>query len=296
MLSGVSVTCFLFSYLVVLVVEASRSLIKIPGRNLILIGMLVAGLIAHSIFLVNQFSLEDAQVGRPQLLANWFQWTVVGAWGLALACLILTLRDPNRSTGLFVIPLILVLIGVGQLLRDSEPFPVETTINVWRVIHGVSWLVGTMFICLGMAFGIMYLVQSYRLKNKRRSSEHFKLSTLEFLQSMNRLSLFSSAVALAVGLLSGIVLNLGREGYVSWFSGDILITCGLFASALTASVLEIVSRGSLGGRRSAYLAIANFVILMLVMGIVLVSSHGQPDRVSNRPGLNGASILREVTA
>lgn len=275
MLAGVSVTCFLLSYIVVLIAEASRIVLKIPGRNVLILGMLIAGIIAHSVFLVNQFSVVTVEGGKPQLLANWFQWTVLGAWGLAVACLILTLRNPNGLMGLFLIPLILGLIGLGQTLRDSKPFQAETTIGVWRVIHGVSLLVGTMFICFGVAFGIMYLVQSVRLKNKRPGTKRFRLPTLEFSQSMNRLSLFVSAIALAIGLLSGVVLNLGNEGQIDWFSGGILFTFALFACALMAAVLELVSSGSLGGRRSAYLVIVNFVILVLVLGIILISSHGQ---------------------
>ncbi len=42
-----------------------------------------------------------------------------------------------------------------------------------------------------------------------------------------------------------------------------------------AAVTEIASQSSLGGRRTAYLAIANFVFLVIVLAIVLFSSHGQ---------------------
>lgn len=276
MLSGVTVTCFLLSYLVVLISELLRSVINIPGRNLIQIGMLVAGLLAHSIFLVNQFSAVSTGSEGPQLVANWFQWTVLGAWGLALACLVLTLRNPNGSIGLFLIPLILGLIGLATLLRDSQPFESETNINAWRMIHGVSLLVGTMFIIFGFAFGIMYLVQSVRLKKRKSRKSKFRLPALEFLQSMNRLSIFISAISLAIGLLSGVVLNLSDDGHIAWFSTGILFTFALFAWLLAAAVLEIFVSGSLGGRRSAYLVIANFVFLILVLTIVLVSSHGQP--------------------
>jgi hypothetical protein len=238
--------------------------------------MLVAGLLAHTLFVLNQFWTLDLQGGEPQLLSNWFQWMILSAWGLAVACLVLTVRNPNGSMGLFLIPTILALIGLAQLVRNLKPFQPETTINLWRAIHGVSLLVGTMFICFGLAFGVMYLVQSNRLKSKKRSASKFKLPTLEFLQSMNRLSLFASAIGLAVGLLSGVILNFNREGHIAWFSGGIVFTCALFVWALIAAVLEFTSTGSLGGRRSAYLVISNFVFLTLVLTMVLVSSHGQP--------------------
>lgn len=289
MLSGVTVSCFLLSYLVVLAMEALRFVFKVPGRTKLLIGMLIAGLVAHSIFLVNQFIATDGS----QLLANWFQWAVLGAWGLALAYLVLIIRNPQGSFGIFLIPFILALIGLGQLLRDSDPFQAEMTISVWRIIHGVSLIVGTMFICFGVSFGIMYLLQSHRLKKRKKRSPRFQLPTLEFLQSMNRLSLFASTIALAIGMVSGFILNLNRDGQLAWFSSGIVVSCALFGWALMASVVELAGKGSLGGRKSAYLVIANFVFFVMVLGIVLWTSHGQsPGETS--PSEQSTSKLSET--
>lgn len=272
MLSGVTVSCFLLSYLVVLAMEGTRFLAKFPGRQALLVGMLVAGLVAHSIFLVNQFGAIDTETG-PQVLVNWFQWSVLGAWGVALAYLILAIRNPQGGFGFFLIPMIVILIGLGQFLRNSAPFNSETTLGIWNGIHGVSLLLGTMVICLGLAFGIMYLIQSYRLKKKLRGGK-LRLPTLEFLQSMNRLSLFVASVALALGVISGFVLNVGKGGPIAWYSTGILFTCGLFGWSLLASTLELAAYKSLGGRRSAYLVISNFVFLALVLSALLVASHG----------------------
>lgn len=276
MLAGVTVSCFLLSYLLVLLLEAARIYLKFPGRTLLVIGTLLAGVVAHSIFLTNQFWLGALTSERPQLLSNWFEWAVLGAWGLAVASLILTVRNPQGSIGLFLMPLVLTLIGLGLLLRDSSPFLPSTTVNLWLGIHGVGLLVSTMFIALGLAFGIMYLFQSYRLKMRRLSRVRIKLPTLEFLQSMNRLSIFAAAIGLAMGLISGIILNFNREGHIAWFSGGIVFTFALFAWVLVAAILELASRGALGGRRSAYLVIANFVFMVLVLAIMLYGSHGQP--------------------
>lgn len=276
MLSGVTVMCFLLSYLVVLVIEASRFVVQVPGRTILVISMMGAGLFAHSIFLANQLTVVSEIDGQPQLLANWFQWMVLAAWGLAVACMFLTVKDPNRSMGLFMIPVILGIIGIGTLFQESAPFSPQTTIGIWKTIHGVSLLVGSMFICFGFAFGIMYLLQSHRLKKLSARISSFKLPSLEFAHSMNRLSLFVSSASLAVGVLSGVVLNVSRDGPINWMSGSILFPLALFVWTLTATCFELMSSSSLGGRRSAFLVIANFVFLSLVMTVVWWSSHGQP--------------------
>ncbi|MEM8733732.1 MAG: hypothetical protein AAGG44_05905 [Planctomycetota bacterium] len=273
MLSGVSVSCFLLSYLVVLLMEMARVFFRMPGKQALLVGMLVAGLFAHSVFLGNQFwGVEDAQA---QILSNWFQWSVIAAWFLAVAYLVLVIRKPQSALGIFFIPLILGLIGVGQLMRDGSPFRSVGSQGIWRSIHGVSLLVGTMFICLGAAFGVMYLIQANRLKAKKPRRGKIKLPALEYLRTMNRMSLLSTTGALAVGLLSGVFLNVDGEGQVEWFSSGVIVSFALFAWSLFASGLQLFSKGSVGGRRGAYLVIANFFFLVLVLAVVMFTAHGQ---------------------
>ena len=223
MLTGVSLTCFLFSYLLVLALEFARLFVRIPGRRaVVLLGML-AGLLAHSIFLGNELFGE----GTERLLGSWFQWVILAAWGLALACTLLMLRNPQGHLGLFLIPLVLALIGLSIVVRENRPFATEATVDLWGKMHGISLLLGTMFICQGFAFGIMYLVQSHRLKSKRKRRGLIRLPALEFLQSMNRFNLYAAALTLGVGLCSGVLLNFARDGRVAWLSGGVLVSIAL---------------------------------------------------------------------
>lgn len=271
MLTGVSLTCFLFSYLAVLAIEISRLFFRFPARwPLVFFGML-AGLLAHTIFLANEF----LGAGSDRLVSNWFQWVVLGTWGLAITCTYLMARNREGNIGIFLIPMILMLIALAAVLRGSQPFTSASPVTLWGRVHGVSLLLGTMIICQGFAFGIMYLFQSVRLKSKRSGGRGFRLPSLEFLRSMNRLNLFASAASLGVGMLSGIMLNYSRDGKVAWLSGGVLLSIALFAWVLVTAIMEYSSKGSLGGRRSAYLSIANFIFLAVVLLLVLLASHGQ---------------------
>ncbi len=289
MFPAVTVTCFLLSYSLALLLELIRLVARFPGRHLVLLVMLGLGWIAHSLFLMNQLYADVVDSTRPHLLANWFEWIMLLAWGLATAYLILLIRNLQTAIGIFLVPLVLGLIVLGLSQRGGAPFTPETAIGLWRIIHGVSLLVGTMFICFGVAFGTMYLLQSKRLKSRRPASKFLRLPTLEFLQSMNRLSLFVSVVSLGLGMISGAAMNLNAVGGISWFSGGIIFTLALFVWSLVAAVMELTARSSLGGRRTAYLAIANFVFLIVVLAIMLFSSHGQAPAT-------GASPRTEVSA
>lgn len=271
MLTGVSLTCFLFSYLAVFLLELWRLFFKLPARQfLILVGM-GAGLLAHTIFLGNELFGDQS----TRFLSNWFQWVVLGAFGLAIACTYLMARNPAGNVGLFLIPLVLALIGIAVLVKNDQPFAADSAVTFWARVHGVSLLLGTMFIFQGFAFGVMYLVQSYRLKKKSKTRAFLRLPALEFLQSINRMTLFASAITLGAGMLSGIFLNLSRDGRVAWLGSGILVSLALFVWALVAAILEVRSTNALGGRRGAFLSIASFAFLIIVLLFVMLSTHGQ---------------------
>lgn len=288
MLTGVSLTCFLFSYLIVLGLEIWRLFSRRPSRTWLVMICMLAGLLAHTIFLGNELFGDPS--GR--MLGDWFQWVVFGAWGLALACALLMMRNPAGNLGLFLIPMVLALIGVAALVRDHQPFATSSARSLWGQVHGVSLLLSTMFIFQGFAFGVMYLVQSYRLKSKSRTRRSLKLPALEFLQSLNRMNLFASATALGIGMLSGILLNLASEDRVSWIGGGVLLSLALFVWALTAALLESTSQSSLGGRRGAYLSIASFIFLIVALLFVILSTHGRSAGSISKP--NSPVVFGEV--
>lgn len=272
---GVTVTCFLLGYTLVLILEFSRWIGRVRGRSLWLLGAMGISWVAHTLFLVDQLWLVMPDHGRPLVLSSWFQWALLVAWGIATIYMGLLIRRPDNAFGTFILPLLLGVIGVALAVRGAAPFERSTTISLWRYLHAISLLVGTMMITFGMAVGAMYLVQAYRLKHKFKPGKGFRLPSLEYLQSFNRMCLFISFIMLAAGLLSGIALNLNRDGQIAWFNGGILFTFALSAWSLAAALIELFAKENLGGRRTAYLTISNFLFLSLVLSFVFLSSHGQ---------------------
>lgn len=267
---GVTVWCFLLSYLIVMVLEYSRLAIPFRSRPIWLIGSMAIGWLTHTLFLADRMWLDMPAQG---VLSSWFQWALLMAWGIASMYLILLIRRPDNAFGTFMLPLLMAGIGLALALRGAAPFERDTTISLWRAIHAISLLVATMVVTFGMATGLMYLVQSYRLKHKLKSHRGFRLPSLEYLQSVNRRCLFISFAMLGLGLISGIVLNLNRDGHIAWLSGGIVFTFALCAWSLAAVVIEVTTHRSFGGKKTAYLAVANFLFLVLVLGFVVLSPH-----------------------
>jgi hypothetical protein len=284
MLSKITITCFAASYAVTLGLEITRLFFRAPVRLLVMLGFALAGLFAHSVFLISLARAEMAGMA-PTPLASWFDWCLMASWIMAATYIFMVLRRPENTVGLFMLPLVLALIGIAVAFRDAAPFERDRALSVWRLVHGSALLMGTVVVVLGFAAGVMYLVQSYRLKNKLLPKSGLRLPSLEWLQQINRRSLWMSAGLLAVGLISGIALNLinrrSDSRSVPW-SDPVVVSSGILFLWLTAAALfEWLYKPARQGRKVAYLTLASFVFLGLVLFFVLSEQHAtSPDPVT----------------
>jgi ABC-type uncharacterized transport system permease subunit len=280
MIPGITITCFAASYGVSLVLEITRLFFRAPVRLPVIYAFTVAGLFAHTSYLITraQVALPERQ-GIPPL-SSWYDFCLLSAWVLAGAYLLLSLRHPRNTVGIFLLPLVLGLIGFAVAMQQAKPFQEETALNVWRILHGTALTVGTATITLGFATGFMYLVQSYRLKHKLPPRPGFRLPSLEVLQRLNRESLVVSASLLGLGLLSGVALNLSyrtEDGFaVRWTDPVVLSSAVLFGALVFATVFESFYKPAREGRKVAYLTMASFVFLGLALYFVWFGKHAIP--------------------
>lgn len=285
-LSGITVTCFVSSYLIALALELTRPWFRIPARGVVIRGFTIIGLTLHLLFLILR---ANPAGGSPAtgLLAGWFDWSLLLAWGLAACYLFLLLRRPHTAVGAFLLPPVLALIGLAMFFRDATPFSRVEATGIWRSVHGLSMLLGSVAVLLGFLAGLMYLTQSSKLKHKRAGSGGLRLPTLETLQKLNRRCLFFSTGALAIGLVSGVVMNLNRWGYVDWTERGVLSSGVLLLWLLAATLFEWFYKPARQGRKVVYLTLASFVFLVLAMSGVLSSPHGRTsteDSAANNVG------------
>ncbi len=275
-LSGTTIVCFAASYAISFLLEASRLFFQIPSRFLLLVGITAAGLVAHSLFLVEQVRSEAAARGVVPL-SNWHDFCLIAAWCIAGAYLGLVIRRPANTLGIFLLPLALALVAVAVLMRDIGGFQPKAALRGWRIVHGIALSLGTAAVTLGFATGTMYLIQAYRLKHKLLPRRGLRLPSLEWLQRFNRESLVISTCLLGVGLLSGVVLNLGQPtdstGSLKWTDPIVLSSGVLFAWLLAVVTFEVCYKPARQGRKVAYLTLASFLFLLLVLGFVLLGQH-----------------------
>ena len=203
MLSGVTILCFAASYSVALILEVSRLLFRSGVRGAVMLGFAAAGLVAHTAYLYYE---AVHTTGAP--LSSERDWCMVAAWVLAVVYLYLLCYHPRNSFGLFLLPLLLGLIAAGRFLAESEPFVRGPASKVWGMLHGSSIVLAAVAVLVGFAAGVMYFGQAWRLKRKLPPGRGLRLPSLEWLERANHRAIVVSVIMLAMGVGSGVILNL----------------------------------------------------------------------------------------
>ncbi len=284
LLREISIPCFFTSYLVVLVLELLRLAGRIPGRALLVIVMMMVGLFTHVCYLLLQANAEGiaGEQSEVGLWATWSDWSLLLALGLAVCFLVAYLRRPDTMVSFFFLPAVLAMIGFAIAVGDLAPFTRNEAVQVWRGIHALAMMVGSGAVLIGFIAGVMYLVQSRRLKQKRAGST-FRLPTMESLGRLNRRCLVISTSAVGLGLLAGIVMNLNQWGQVGWADRGVLFSLLLLLWLCGATCLEYFYEPASHGRKAVYLTLASLGFLILAMIGVLTTPHGQnPGDLSGR--------------
>ncbi|HAY81448.1 MAG TPA: cytochrome C assembly protein [Planctomycetaceae bacterium] len=283
-LARISITCFAASYLVVLGLEVSRLFFRLPVRMIIIVGFGAVGVFAHVVYLLN---LAREEFTKGALFTSWHDWCVLAALCLAVTYLILLFRRPDSSVGLFVLPMALLFIGVAVPLQNSTAFARAEALSLASIIHGLCMLFGTVSVSLGLAAGLMYFAQWYRLKRKMTPGGRFRLPSLEWLQKFNRETLYVSAGFVFVGLLCGFVMNLNKQPTpMPWNDPVIVSSSFLFLWLVAVSLFEYFYKPARQGHKVAYLTLCSFVFLSISLFLVLSGKHGSDANEATSGKLN----------
>ncbi len=279
MLTGINMLCFSASYAVALVLEVLGLWSRVRIRRVALLAMATAGVFAHTWYLGRRVSETPT---AP--LASQHDWYLVAAWALAVIYLAAKLYYRKSSMGLFLLPAVLGLIGVARF-ASTIPLTSSAAPRVWGLVHGIFLMLGTIAVLLGFVAGLMYLVQSYRLKHKKPDWGKLRLPSLEWLERTNSRSLGAATLLVGGGFLTGVISRLAQTSEqphhpvgVPWTDPVVLSLGGMIAWLILAEVFRLVYPAARQGRKVAYLTVAAFVFLLLALGAMTLqdSVHSMP--------------------
>lgn len=287
-LTAVNIFCFTASYLVALGLEAGSLVKRFGWHRVVLLGFATAGVLAHGIYLTAQ--AQEPLAPQAAFLSSPAEWYLIAAFALAVIYLAASFWWPQWATGIFLLPIVLGLIALASF-AGSEPFAVERASLFWGQVHGWALVLGTVTVCVGFLAGLMYLIQSWRLKHKLPPSRTFRLPSLELLERINGRALGISALLVAGGFVSGLVLTKLKQTNqsTSLWTDPVVISLGVMLLWLIAAeAFRLLYPAASRGRKVAYLTLASFgflVITLVAMTLVNrvhegVSDNNSSERVS----------------
>ena len=281
MLSGVGIVCFIASYCVVLILEVAdfRAGRRAFGLRWGAVAFAVLGAFAQSAFLYHH---HLAQHGR--FLSTPAGWFYLLALGIIFVYLYLTFVSPKTRFGLFLVPLALLLCGVGVAAPDAAFDP--NAPGRWaRGAHGVSLLLATLFSLVGSISGAMFFLRRSRLKRKVFVADSI-LPTLEWSTRATCFSANGALLFLGVGVASGHCLRFfaSDASTVSFFGDPIALGATvLFVATAIRRVATARSAAVDEGAEAAFFTIVCSATLAVLLLFVALSGRGHWRDLLDRP-------------
>ena len=280
---SVNMMCFTASYAVALALEIMGLWFRPRWRRLAVVLAAAAGIVAHTWYLGQRAATSPwAPLSSPH------DWYLAAAWALAVIYVSLVLYQPRASTGVFLLPVMLALIAVARG-ASQNPISDFAAPRFWGRIHGVFLMLGTVAVLLGFVAGVMYLLQSRRLKKKLPAESPIRLPSLEWLERVNSRSLGAAALLVAVGFFTGILTRLAEgDGVVPWTDPVVLSLSGMLSWLVAAEAFRLAYPAARRGRKVAYLTLAGFVFLLFTLATfarhdtVHGGGEGQMPRIEGR--------------
>lgn len=270
----VEVFCFLASYAVAMGLELFRFLGRSRLSRLITQGFASAGLVAHTLYLLNRAQ----QTGLPPLLSSTHDWLLVLSWLAVISYLTLTLFDRDLAVGVFLLPIVLLCVVATYFVSQSPSSHLDA-LRGWKMLHAGLLVLGMLGVIVGLVLSLMYLFQQRRLRRREVLSEGFGVPNLERLARLNRWAILISVPMLTFGFATGIGLGfVGRSDRSAFsFSDPLVVASGITWIGMVVLFTRLLTGRRPRGKQVALLTIwACGFLLITVLGLQVLTGqfHG----------------------
>jgi ABC-type uncharacterized transport system permease subunit len=180
------------------------------------------------------------------------------AWMIAVAYVFLFFRHRERSTGPFLIPLVIVFEAVSLVTRPATlPARKELSGSLFA-FHVTMAILGYAALSLSFVLALLYLVQNRQLRQRRTGLLFSRLPALDVLDRLEH-----TAVAVGVSAPLGMIWAKKNWGTV-WDAklGATLLVLVVYAVALFSAPL------GLKGKKTAFVSIFGFSLVLFSYTIV----------------------------
>lgn len=222
------------------------------------LGLMVGGFVAHTIWI----GTICARTGHPPLTnlaetASFIGWTVfavqLGLW----------LRYRIEAASFFVYPLVLLLLTLSAVVGESfEVLDPQLRSNLFT-IHLLMTTVGVAGLLIGLAFGLLAMLQDRALKKKTRGRLWEWIPSLDVCSKVSYRALAVGFSIYTVGLLAGVLWSYRTTaGFMDLRVKQI---GAVTAWVLFAVILQSYVANTYRRRRTLVLSACAFVAIVVAM-------------------------------
>ena len=187
----------------------------------------------------------------------------VVAFTLAAVYLYVEQVQRTRTTGTFILPLVLCLqLASSALLPHAEVAPVEHPLLRSSLFgfHAILAVMGHSAFALGFVYGVMHVMLYRALKSGEFGLVFERLPSLDVLSAMVFRSTFIGWLALSGTILVGVLMSV--EYFPNFYQDPKFLTTILVWVVYGATVVAYVGL-KWQGTRSVYGSLAGFVVAMV---------------------------------
>lgn len=193
---------------------------------------------------------------------------ILGSWTLVLLYFVMEHIIKIKIYGAFLIPVAVIFMIAGQLLGGPSAgvhlTPVQAQLlKSWRVtFHVALILLGNAAFAFGAVSSMLYLFQDSQFKRHKTSRVTRRLPSLATLQTVARRSISWGLPIYTAGIVLGAMRAI-EEAVPAWYFDPRIMLAGIIW-VVYAAYLFFVYRHGISSRRAAWLAIAGFVLVIIV--------------------------------
>ena len=230
-----------------------------PRLGLATTGMLAAGFALHFVALqVRARTLHSVPYRDLPDSMSLFAWMIAGSYGLLLVL------HRERSTGPFLIPLVIVFLSLSLLSHGhAARAPRRDLSGSLFAFHVTVAILAYAALTLAFVLALLYLFQSRQLQRRRSGLLFLQLPALDVLDRLQHTAIAVGVCALTLATVLGGVWARRTWGNV-WDVKVLwtLLTIALYGFALAAG------RFGWRGRKTAILSVVGFSVLLFSYTIV----------------------------
>ena len=181
----------------------------------------------------------------------------------------------DRSFGLFLLPLVIVLQGISSVFIRTDSFQSPILENAIFEIHVISMIISYSALSLGAIASVMYLLLSQKIKTQNLGILYINLPSLLFLSQVIVIAVYFGFIFLTAGVLLGF-FNAYQvpEAGISFFDPKIIsvvVTWTIYGYFILKHFLK-----RLGAIESVYLSLAGFLTILFTffaVNILMTNFH-----------------------